>query len=234
MKNTITYLGHASFALYLNQKKILIDPFLTGNPQCPSDISPSTIPADYILITHAHEDHIGDTLQIAQRTNATIVCVPEITRWLREQIEIDPEHNIENMQIGGAIKTEFGKIKMTPALHGSILPDGSYGGLACGFHLTIGSINIYFAGDTGLFSEMQFLAPHNIDYAFLPIGDRYTMGPEDALIATKLIQPKTVIPIHVNTWPLINQNVASWKSQVESATNSKVRLVKPGDTIIVE
>lgn len=234
MTDQIRYLGHSTFHLTLQGKHILIDPFINGNPQSPPDVTSATIPADYILITHGHGDHIGDTLEIAQHTHPTIICVPEIATWLSSQKHFPENTTIEHIQIGGSIPTDFGRIKMTPALHGSALPDGSYGGLAAGFLLTTPTATIYFAGDTGLYAEMQFLADPQIDFAFLPIGDRYTMGPTDALKAIKLIQPKIVVPIHYNTWPLIAQAqdaLQSWQTQVESTNTTKVNFLAPGDSI---
>lgn len=234
MTDQIRYLGHSTFHLTLQGKHILIDPFINGNPQCPPDVTPATIAADYILITHGHGDHIGDTFEIAQRTHPKIVSVFEIYEWMENHPDMGLDYEYEPMHISGSIPTDFGRIKMTPALHGSALPDGSYGGLAAGFLLTTPTATLYFAGDTGLYAEMQFLADPQIDYAFLPIGDRYTMGPTDALKAIKLIQPKTVVPIHYNTWPLIAQAqdaLQSWQTQVESTNTTKVNFLAPGDSI---
>jgi L-ascorbate metabolism protein UlaG (beta-lactamase superfamily) len=224
MNNKLTWYGHAALGLETGGYKLLIDPFLKDNPS--ANVSPNTVEADFILITHGHGDHVGDTLAIAKRTGATVISNHEIAVWLDGQgVKAHGQH------LGGGYKHPFGYLKLTLALHGSALPDGSYGGNPAGFLLTANDgKKIYLAGDTGLFGDMKLIGEEGIDLAVIPIGDNYTMGPEDALRAIKLLTPKTVIPIHFGTWELIAQNPEAWKARVEKETNTKVVVLKPGDS----
>jgi L-ascorbate metabolism protein UlaG (beta-lactamase superfamily) len=185
------------------------------------------IPADCILVSHGHSDHVGDTVAIAQRTGATVVSNFEIHNWLAAQglKNLHPQH------IGGGFNYPWGRVKLTIAHHGSALPDGSYGGNPCGFLLYIDGKKIYHACDTGLFYDMKLIGEEGIDLAILPIGDNFTMGPDDALRAVKLIQPKRVVPIHYNTFDVIKQDPHAWAARVEQETPAKVTVMKPGDTI---
>jgi L-ascorbate metabolism protein UlaG (beta-lactamase superfamily) len=164
---------------------------------------------------------------IAKRTGATAISNAEISSWLGKQgIKTHGQH------LGGGFKYPFGYLKMTFALHGSALPDGSYGGNPGGFLLTtLDDKKVYMAGDTGLFGDMQLIGDEGLDLAVLPIGDNYTMGPVDALKAVKLLRPKVVIPIHYNTFQLIEQDAGAWAAMVKSETNTSVRLLKPGQSI---
>ena len=224
METIYTWYGHATHGLTVGDHRILIDPFFTGNPA--ASIQAEKVVADYILITHGHGDHIGDTDSIARRTGALCISNAEISAWLRNKgLKTHAQH------IGGGFNYPFGYLKLTPALHGSALPDGSYGGNPAGFLLTTpDGKNIYIAGDTGLFGDMQLIGDEGLDLAVIPIGDNYTMGPDDALRAVKLLRPKLVVPVHYNTWDLIAQDPIAWKKRVEAETGTQVLILKPGDS----
>lgn len=223
-----TWHGHAVLYWEIDEYKILVDPYFTENPACPT--TADRVDADYILISHGHFDHIGDTVSIANRTGATVITNFEIAAWLD-----DKGLTTHGQHIGGGHKHPFGYLKLTQALHGSGLPDGSYGGNPSGFLLTTnrGKV-IYMACDTGLFGDMRLIGEEGVDLAILPLGDNFTMGPEDALRAVKLIQPGHVIPVHYNTWDLIAQNPHAWSSRVTSETGAQVHVLKPGESFTLE
>lgn len=225
MNTIITWYGHAVLAIETAGYHLLVDPYLTGNPT--AAISPDRVQADYILVTHGHRDHIGDTVEIANRTGATVISNDEISKWLSAKgVKTHAQH------IGGGFHYPFGYLKLTAAAHGSRLPDGSDGGNPVGILLaTLEGKKIYMAGDTGLFGDMKLIGDEGIDLAVLPIGDNYTMGPADALRAVKLIDPEHVIPIHYNTFDLIKQDAVAWAKQVEQETNVKVHVLKPGESL---
>ena len=227
MSITLTWLGHAAMALDAGGKHLLVDPFITGNPAATT--TAEALQADFILLSHGHGDHVGDTVAIARRTGATVISNFEIASWLGNQgVSAHGQH------IGGAHLFPFGTVKLTQALHGSALPDGSNGGNPAGFLIYADGKKIYLACDTGLFGDMSLIGDEGIDLAVLPIGDNYTMGPDDALRATKLLRAKNVIPVHYNTFDLIKQDAGAWAKRVEAETKSKVTVLNPGQSFQLE
>lgn len=200
-----TYYGHSVVLVETNGKKILFDPFITGNGQC--HVSAEDIDEDVIILTHGHNDHVGDTVPIAKRNDALVIGLAEMATYMGWQ-----GLNTHPMSIGGAHEFDFGKVKFTQAFHGSSYTEDEnkrivYLGMPAGVLLSAEGKTIYHAGDTGLFSDMKLIGERNsIDVAFLPIGDNFTMGPEDAALAAEWLQAKTVVPIHYNTFPVIEQD----------------------------
>lgn len=221
MSIKVLWFGHSGFKLDIAGTTVLIDPFLSGNPLATTD--PKTIPADYVVLTHAHGDHLGDTVDIARRTGATVIGVYEIHAWMQNKgIKTHAQNT------GGGFNHPFGHIKFVKADHSSSFPDGTYGGQACGFVLSAQGKRLYFAGDTALFSDMKLIGDLGIDLAFLPIGDNYTMGPEDSLHAIRYIHPKAVFPIHYNTFEVIQQDVVAWARRVTNETDARATVLDPG------
>ncbi len=224
MATTLRWLGHACWSLHATGTAILIDPFLDASPTAP--IKANAVEANFILVSHGHFDHVADAAAVARRTGATVVANFEICEWLGKQ----GVQNTQPMNIGGGITLPFGHVKMTIAHHSSVLPDGSGGGNPGGFLLTLADGKIYFACDTGLFDDMKRIGSVGLDLAVLPIGDRFTMGPDDALEAVKLLAPCRVAPSHYNTWPPIEQDAAALAQAVCSETKSEPVVVEPGGT----
>ena len=223
MATRLCWLGHACLLLESDGRRVLIDPFLTDNPA--AAIKADEVQADFILVSHGHDDHVGDTLPIAQRTGATVVANYEISQWLHKS----GVAKVHGQQHGGGHGYPFGRVKLTLAFHGSALPDGSYGGNPCGFLITFNDgKKVYDAADTGLFGDMRLIGDEGIDLALLPIGDNFTMGPDDALRAVKLLQPRKVVPIHYNTWEMIAQDAAAWAERVRKETAAQPVVLKPG------
>ena len=227
MTINVTWLSHYCLLIDTGDATLLVDPFITGNPLAP--IAVDAIQADYILVSHGHGDHVGDTVAIAQRTGATVISNFEIHNWLLAQgvEKAHPQH------IGGGFDYPWGRVKLTIAHHGSALPDGSYGGNPCGFLFYIQGKKIYHACDTGLFYDMKLIGEEGVDLAVLPIGDNFTMGPDDSLRAVKLIEPARVLPIHYNTFDIIQQDAMAWKTRVEQETNAKVAGLAPGESLVL-
>ena len=220
----LTYHSHACFSIAVNGTQLLIDPFLSGNEL--ADVRADEVEADYILVSHGHGDHVGDTVAIAQRTGATTISNFEIQSWLLAQ----GVQNAHPMHIGGGHDFPFGRVKLTIAQHGSMLPDGSYGGNPAGFLLTLEGKKIYHACDTGLFYDMKLIGEDGLDVAILPIGDNFTMGPDDALKAVKLLEPRVVIPIHYDTFEVIQQDPYAFAARVEKETPARCVVLKPGQS----
>ncbi len=221
----LTWYGHATWLISTDQHKILLDPFLNDSPTAP--IKADELEVDFILVSHGHFDHVADVAQIANRNDAMVIAIFEIAEWFSQN------HGVQNttgMNIGGEVQLPFGRVKMTPALHSSQLPDGSYGGCPAGFVVTIEERKIYFACDTALYSDMSLIGDMGIDLAVLPIGDLFTMGPADSIAATKLIRPQQVMPSHYNTWPPIEQDAKSWAELVRENTPAKPIVLNPGES----
>jgi L-ascorbate metabolism protein UlaG (beta-lactamase superfamily) len=228
MATRIRWLGHACLFLESDGKRVLIDPFLTGNPAAAAKAAEVT--ADYLLVSHGHGDHLGDTVEIARRTGATVISNFEICEWLKTQ----GLTKVHGQQHGGGHAHDCGRVKLTLAFHGSALPDGTYGGNPCGFLLCLkDGKKVYDAADTGLFGDMRLIGEEGLDLAIVPIGDNYTMGPDDALRAVKLLQPRKVLPIHYNTWPVINQDATAWAKRVRAETQAEPVVLKPGEWLEV-
>lgn len=227
MAINITWLSHSSFALDIGGHSVLIDPFVTGNPLAPLPVD--QLEAEYILISHGHGDHVGDAVEIAQRTGAATISNVEISQWLRGQ----GVQNTYGQNTGGSADYGFMDVKLTLAFHSSSLPDGSYGGMPNGFLITAAGYRLYFAGDTALFGDMGLIGDEGIDVAFLPIGDYFTMGIDDAVKAVKLLRPRVVLPMHYNTFPPIQQNVSQWANRVSSETDAQPIVIDPGQSYLL-
>jgi L-ascorbate metabolism protein UlaG (beta-lactamase superfamily) len=220
----LTWYGHACWRIETPNGVLLIDPFLSGNPTAP--IPADQVTADDILVSHGHGDHLGDTISIARRTGALVISNFEIANYCAAQ-----GCKSHGLHIGGSHEFPFGRVKLTIAHHGSSFPDGTYAGNPSGFLLTIGKRKIYDAADTALFYDMKLIGDEGIDVALLPIGDNYTMGPEDATRAAKLIRPKYLIPMHYGTFDLISQDPKSFaRSVVRAVPKTKVVVLKPGES----
>ncbi|MCP4360244.1 MAG: metal-dependent hydrolase [Chloroflexi bacterium] len=216
MTISLTWHGHATFSLNIDGTHIVVDPFFVGNNPA-AKTAVTDVAADYILQTHGHADHIADTVPLAKQTGATVIANFEIVTWITNL----GHENCHAMNTGGGYNFPFGRVKMTPALHSSGLPDGTYGGDPGGYLLTVGDTRIYIAGDTALFSDMDLIGVQDLDLAILPVGDNFTMGPNDALLALEYLNPQAVVPCHYNTWPLIAIDVDDWAKQVAENTSVK-------------
>jgi len=229
MALTLHWHGHSAWTLESDGVRLLIDPFFTGNPA--ADIAADEAQADYIILTHAHGDHLGDIVSIAQRTGATIIGNFEVSVWLGQQ-------NVEKaigMNPGGGTTLPFGRVTFTRADHSSSFPDGTYGGVACGFVIQFGGHTIYNTGDTALFSDMKLIGErHHPDIVLLPIGDFFTMGPEDSVEALRLIGPQLAFPQHYNTWPPISQDGGAWATLVQQILNIEGVVLEPGQDYILD
>ena len=228
MPNKLTWLGHNTWEITAGDCTILLDPFLQDSPVATK--KPEEVTPNYILLSHGHYDHVSDAIAIAQKSKAKVVSNFEICEWLKNN-SIVGEQTVP-MNLGGTISLPFGTVTMTLAHHSSGLPDGSYGGTAAGFivHFKNGP-RIYFACDTALFLDMKLIGMKKLDFAVLPIGDCFTMGPEDSLEAIRLLNPKRVLPCHYNTWPPIEQDANAWAEQVRRDTAAEPFVLKPGESL---
>jgi len=221
---TLTYWGHAAWLVEGGGARIAIDPFLTGNPLAP--IKAEDAKVDYILVSHGHGDHLGDAIEIAKRNDATIVANYEIATFCgKKGAKAHPLH------IGGGHAFPFGHVKLTIAHHGSAYEEGDqfiYLGNPCGVLLTVDGKRIYHAGDTGLFLDMELIGEmYPIDVALLPIGDNFTMGIDDAVKAVELLKPKVAIPMHYNTFDVIQADPNQFVQQLQRK-GYQAQVVAPG------
>lgn len=222
----VRWYGHGTWGITAGEHRIVLDPFFNDNPKSP--IKAEQVEADYILVSHGHFDHVADAAAIANRTGATVLAAYEITSWLSEKHQVK---NAIGMNLGGGVNLPFGRVKLTLAFHSSTLPDGTPGGNPGGFLLTIGGKKLYFACDTALFGDMRMIGDEQLDLAVLPIGDLFTMGPDDSIAAIKLLRPKQVAPAHYNTWPPIEQDAAAWAKRVSAETDASPLVLEPGEAV---
>ena len=222
----VTYHGHSVVKIESGGKNIIIDPFITGNEL--TDLKVEEVKPDVIILTHGHGDHVGDTVEIAKENDSLVIANDELSTYLSWQ-----GVRVHGMHIGGSYQFDFGTVKLTPAFHGTGFQTEDnqiiYCGMPAGILFTAEGKTIYHAGDTALFSDMKLIGDRQpIDLAFLPIGDNYTMGPEDAAYAAKLLSAKTVVPIHYNTFPVITQDPKKFIQMLEQNTGT---ILQPGEGI---
>lgn len=220
----LTYLGHSNFLLDDGSYKLIIDPFISGNLNCPVKLE--EVKVDFIVLTHAHGDHLGDSITLAKQNNALCIAVNELANYTSEN-----GCHAHNMHIGGGYNFPFGRLKFTIAHHGSSTPDGKYMGEPAGVVIKMGGVTIYHTGDTGLFLDMKLIGERDhIDVLLVPIGDNFTMGIDDAVEAVKFVSPDLTIPMHYNTFPIISADPFEFKMKLEQI-GKKCRVMEFGETI---
>lgn len=223
----LTYLSHSSFMLSDGECTIVIDPFITGNPNAP--VAQDTVKPDFIVLTHAHGDHLGDAIQLAKDNDSMIIAVNELANYVASQ-----GVKAHNMHIGGAWNFPFGRLKFTIAHHGSSTPDGIYMGEPAGVVITMGGKTVYHAGDTGIFLDMKLIGELNtIDVYMAPIGDNFTMGIDDAVKSVEFVNPGLTIPMHYNTFPVIEADPNVFKTKVENL-GKKAQVMDFGESIVFD
>lgn len=220
----LIYHGHSFLEVILEESKIYFDPFIVGNPLC--NIKLSDASCNFIILTHGHADHFGNTIDIARGKDVKVIATAELSDYLSGK-----GISTHAMNIGGSYQFPFGRIKLTLAHHSSSTPDGTYAGDPAGVILSAGNKTIFHAGDTALFYDMKLIGEcHKIDYAFLPIGDNFTMGTDDAVKAAEFLNADTVIPIHYNTFEVIKADANEFKRKIESI-GKKCIVMNAGDEI---
>jgi L-ascorbate metabolism protein UlaG (beta-lactamase superfamily) len=222
----ITFLGHSCFLVETAKARLLIDPYLTDNPLAAA--TPDAVRCDYVILSHGHEDHSCDALDIAKSSGATIIANYEIAEYFAAK-----GAKTHGMNPGGGFNFPFGRVKLTLAHHTSSVEAGLnpiYMGVPCGILISADGKNVYHAGDTAVFMDMQLIGRAGLDLAIIPIGDNFTMGPDDALLALDFLKPKLAVPMHYNTWPVIAQDAAAFASRAIAAGH-EVRVLEPGKSL---
>ena len=221
----IRFLAHAAVELKSGGTTVLVDPFITGNPKI--TVEASELEPTHILLTHGHQDHYGDTIEIAKRTGATVVAITEVAHEIGEE----GVENVVDPNLGGTVTFDWGWVKLVPAWHTSTTPKGQVNTPA-GLLIHIGDTLVYHVGDTCLFSDLQLISRRGdkVDVALVPIGGHYTMDRHDAVTAVEFIDPSVVIPIHYDTFPPIETDAEAFKADVESQTGAQVVILAPGET----
>ncbi|MBS1553265.1 MAG: metal-dependent hydrolase [Bacteroidetes bacterium] len=220
----LIYHGHSFLEVILNEHKIYVDPFITGNPLC--DLKPENASCNYIILTHGHADHFGNTIEIARGNDVKVIATAELSYYLEAK-----GVSTHAMNLGGSFQFPFGRVKLTLAHHSSSTPDGTYAGDPAGILLSAGDKTVFHAGDTALFYDMKLIGDyHKIDYAFLPVGDNFTMGIDDAVKAAEFLNAETIIPVHYNTFEIIKADANEFKRKIESI-GKKCIVMNAGDEI---
>jgi len=223
----LTWLGHSAFLIEA-EKKVLLDPFISGNPKAPC--RPEALDPDIIAVTHGHRDHLGDTIEIGKRAGCRIISIHEVANFIKSKGVF-----AEGMNKGGTFKVEGVTFTMTEALHSSSIEASGFGfdgGCPAGFVIGMGGHSIYHAGDTGVFGDMRLISElYEPDIALLPIGDKFTMGVREAVKAVELLRPKIAIPMHYGTFDVIDQDPEKFKRAVEAKGETKVIIMRPGEAI---
>lgn len=226
MNINIHFLGHSAFLLSTNEHCLLIDPFIVGNPQCPLTLQAiQEMNISAVLISHAHGDHWGNALDFG-KANIPIIATYEIATYAEQH----GAKNTVGMNIGGTYKADWGSVYLTPAWHSSSFPDGTYGGMPTGMVIELGGKRIYFAGDTALFGDMQFIGDRGLDVAMLPVGDHFTMGPAEAARSLELLRPKLAIPMHFGTFPPLSGDPEEFKLAAQ-LRDVEVQVMQPGEQL---
>jgi len=221
----VTYYGHACFSVVVGGKNLLFDPFISGNPLAKA-IDAKKVPADFILVSHGHDDHVGDAVEIAKRTNALVIANFEVATWFEQQ-RVPRAHPLNH---GGGYQFDFGRAKLVNAVHSSTMPDGTNGGNAGGFVIESAEGNFYFSGDTALTLDMKLIGESTpLKFAVLCIGDNFTMGPDDAVKAAEFVRCKEILGVHYDTFPPIKIDHALAVEKFRAA-NKTLHLLRPGET----